>query len=239
MGKYERENPNDLLQIIARMEKRIRVLETGMGIGATSVDTGELRIPNGRLIIGEDSNVYFGPVVVGGDTVTGWVFRRADGTIVFELVGNDENDTYFLMRDSSENIILAEDNLTNQGLARPYISVSFQEHHGKVAAISTTSATFEGTHWTRYTKQHPQLQVRVLATSGAATTGEWQVWNNSTGTPIAGPFTIAAGFAGVQELVGPVIGDHMSEHEIEIQARRTGGVNAIGIFFAGAYGIQS
>lgn len=247
MTKY-RENspqgdPTDLLAIIADLRRRVEYLEKGARAGFTAIDTGSLRITNGALTIGPNDELYFGNVIAGSDTVTGWAFRRNNGNLVFFLGGSAGNDQVFEFMDDSGNIIIADDAASDQGLARPYVPIMFSDHSNIAPTNTTTSATFTSLVTSHFVKQHPKIIVYALVqSSSGVTTGEVQLRNGTLNVaPMSGIVqSITGSFYGLVTLGPvPVAGNHMDEIEIEVQARRVAGAGTIGVRIMGAYGVQS
>lgn len=247
MSKYLQNSPagdpTDLLAMIAELRRRIEFLEKGARGGFTSIDQGSLMITSGSLTVGEEGNIYMGPVTIGGDVTPGWIYRRDDGTICFELAGAAADDQYFAFRDNDGNIIISDDGQSNQGLGRPYLPFQFYEHSNTVPVLTTTSGTFTSLQTGRFYKQHPRIRVEVLVrSSDGSTTGEVQLRNGTDNiAPIGGDVqTVAAGFYGLKTF-GPhqITGNFLDLKELEVQARRTGGAGTIGVRVYTAYGVQS
>lgn len=243
-GRYLSGEPT-IAELVADLSKRVADLEAGNRIGYTSVDLGSLNIQGGQFQVG--SILYLGPVTMGSDTSDGWIFRRADGASVFVLGGASNMDQFWALYDNEQNIIVSDDGQTNRGLARPYINIPFGLHYNFTFPAATTSGSFGGMWIARFPKQHPRVQVDVLAKmSDGTTAGEIRLLNNTTGQVIAGPTAIAAGFLGVVQL-GPVdltLGStmnliHMGTIELEVQMRRTAGAGNVSSVIYSAYGLQS
>lgn len=241
-GRYNDSEENDLTGIIKNMSRRIDDLEKGAGIGNTAIDSGDLAVKNGSFSVGALRNVYFGPVTSGIEVNTGWILKRADGTIAFYLAGASNDDQYWAMLDNAGNIIVSDDGGSDMGLARPYLPIPFVPHSNTVPTDTTTSGTFTSLLTGRYHKQHPYVRVEVLArASDGSTSGELQLRDGTnsvilTTTPVA----VGLGAYGLFVL-GPVYMNvsHMSTVELEVQARRTAGAGTIGVRVMAAYGEQS
>lgn len=239
-GRYNNADNNDLVSRIAVMERRLKDLEKGSGIGSTSIDSGTLTVTDGSISVGTIPSMYFGQVLIQGSYFsTAWIFRRADATTALTLDGDTSSTQFLSHLDRAQNIVVADDGTGGIGLARPHIGINFSEHSNTVPAITTTSATFVPLFTGRYQKQHPQIQVDVLARSSNGTTpGEVQLYDVADGSALGTPTTITAGFYGALTL-GPfeVAGDFMETIEIEVQALRTSGAGTIGIRVMNAYGV--
>jgi hypothetical protein len=238
-GRYITEE-QDLARIVADLRKRVAALESGNRVGSTSIDKGVLRVRSGSFEVGTLPQVYFGQVAVDGNMTPGWIFKRADGTDVFVLQGSSLSDQFWRFFDNQGNEIISDDGFSNQGLARPYISIPFAQHSTTIPVDTTTSATFTGLLSARYRKQHPRVSIDVLArSSDGSTVGEVRLIRVSTGEAIGYPALVTAGSYGIVNVVGEVGGSHMDVMELELQARRTSGGGTIGVRVFGAYGVQS
>lgn len=227
--------PTNLLDTIMRLERELAEVRKRAGLG-NAVSRGSFRF----LDDAGDMRIYFGPVVYGGSTTTGWILKRASGGNVFELGGSAVDNQFWALRDEQGNIIVGDDAATGQGLARPYVPIPFVSGAAAVPTDTTTSATFTGLLSARYTKQHPRLKARILCrASDGTTTGEVQIVKVG-GAQIGTTVTVTAGFYGLLT-IGPadVDGTHMEEMELEVQARRTAGAGTIGVRMFGAYAQQT
>lgn len=241
-SRYNTGNQEDLSRIIADLRRRVENLESGARVGFTSIDSGALEVNSGVFTVGTNPQVvYFGPVADGiGGFPPGFVFRRANGALVFDLEGAGTAQ-YWALRDEQNNNLMSDDSLTGQGLARPYIPLVSGVHYNKTFSVTTTNASFEGMYIFRFSKQHPQYFVDpMVKCSDGTTAGEIQIYNNVTNEIAADPVVVPAG--ALQRVpIGPfpIAGNHMDDCEFELQARRTAGVGTIGIEIYGAYGRQS
>lgn len=237
-GRYNANEPS-LTELVAQLQKRVADLESGNRIGATSIDKGNLVITNGALKVG--NAVYFGYVTTGSDATMGWIFRRADGSPVFSLQGNNAADQYWAMRDNVGNIIFSDDGDSNVGIGRPWLPVPWVPSSGPTPPTeTTTSGTFTALLSSRFIKQHPKLYAQVLVrASDGSTSGEVQIAVSNGGDVIGNVATVGLGYYGLVTITGNLTGAHMTELELEVQARRTAGAGTIGVRMFGCYARQS
>ena len=237
-GRYNNAD-NDLISRLVVMERRLKDLEKGTGIGSTTIDSGSLTVTDGSISIGDIPNIYFGQILIEGTYFsTGWLFRRADATTALTLDGVTAGTQFLSHLDRAQNIVIADDGPGGIGLARPHIGINFVEHSNTVPSVTTTSGSLTPLFTGRYQKQHPRIRVDVLARSSAGgTTGEVQLYDVAAATLLGSPTSITSAFYGALTL-GPfsVSGAYLSTIEIEIQARRTAGAGTIGIRVMNAYG---
>jgi hypothetical protein len=244
MVRYTTEDPNDLIQQLKELTKRVENLESGNRIGATSIDSGTFLVSSGQMVVGGTGTpeiVFFGLITYGGEPAPGWIFRRGDGTAAYALLGTSPTEQFWALYDNQENIIFSDDGVTNQGIGRPFLPIFFTEHSNTLPVLTTTSGTFTAVQTGRYQKQHPNVQVDVLVrSSGGGTTGEVRLWNATRSELVAGPNTITDGLYGLSTLgPAPVNGAHLDTMELEIQIRRTAGAGTIGARTFLAYGKES
>lgn len=239
-GRYNNGIEHDLISRLVDMERRLKDMEKGTGIGSTSIDSGDLAVTGGSISVGTIPSVYFGSILLNGSYfATGWVLRRADATVALTLDGVDANSQYLKVQDRAQNMVFADDGPGGTGLARPHLHINFVEHSNIVPTNTTTSGSLTPLVTARFQKQHPQIQVDVLARSSAGgTTGEIQLYDVAAAQLLGSPVAVTSAFYGVLSL-GPFAftGAHMATVELEIQVRRVGGAGTIGIRVMNAYGV--
>lgn len=237
-GRYNNAD-NDLISRLVVMERRLKDLEKGTGIGSTTIDSGSLTVTDGSISIGDIPSIYFGSVLIDGSYFsTGWILRRADTSTALTLDGTTASTQFLSHLDRAQNIVVSDDGPGGIGLARPHIGINFVEHSNTVPTITTTSGSLTPLFTGRFQKQHPRIRVDVLARSSAGgTTGEVQLYDVATGLLLGSPTAVTSAFYGVLTL-GPVAvsGAHMATIEIEVQVRRTAGAGTIGVRIMNAYG---
>lgn len=157
--------------------------------------------------------------------------RRTDGTLAFS------GGTGWTWYDQGGTAVLAEDAVSGQGLALPYLAMPsaparYTDWPG------STSATFEDVHRITAYKQQAYGYVVVGHTSDAGpTTGEVQVTVNGAAVAAATAVT----FSQVATTVGPFAlpGAIRDQVDIRVQARRTAGAGNIRCAVLAASQIQS
>ena len=231
-GRYNTSLEASLGDIISHLRQRIERLEAGSRAGYTAIDKGSLNIKSGSLIVGDTATF--------GDSTPRAALYRADGTIAFTIDGPDDHQSVALF-DANGNTIMADDAVAAQGLSRPWLPLQWQQSSTGVPTINTTSGTFTPLMSSTFFKQHPQVYVAVLAyCSDGTTAGQAQLMVANSVQQIGTTQTIPAGYYGLIYFgPAPVLGDHMSEIEIEVQVRRTAGAGSVGIRVWSSYGMES
>lgn len=241
-GRYRTDE--DLLDRIAKLEKRISALERTPQLPTSGVNTGGIVVKGGALNF-QDANgqtkVYFGPIYYGNTPAgIGWLFYRNGGQLVFSLEGINPSDQFFAIRDKIGNIVISDDRYTGQGLATPYIQGDFVSW---AAAIpdSTTSTTFVTLQKSIWRKQHPRFMAWVH-TFVTSTTAEFQFKIASgadQGKIIAGPFSLSNGNG--YTYYGPVSmpGNHLTDFDLDLEARVVSGAGSIAVRVLSATGVGS
>jgi hypothetical protein len=243
-GRYRSED-DDLLDRFKRLEARISALERTPQLGNSASATGGATIFKGGQVHFQDINgvtkVYFGPVTQGGLPVgVGWLYYRDNGKLLWTLEGQDPSHQYFAVRDNVGNIVISDDAVAGQGLATPYIPGQFVNWNAPVASANTLT-TFGVLQKAIWRKQHPRFYVWIHITV-TATTAEFQFRINSgifANRIILGPITMNNG--NWYSWYGPVTipGDHLSEFEIDLEARVLTGTGNIAVEVMSAVGMQS
>lgn len=239
MGNKYRPDQADLISVINDLKDRVAKLERVPRAPSTAVDRGDWSFvaDNGVEL------VKFGEVIIGSGT-RGWVFRRGNnGTNALFLGGAQSGNQYFALLDNSANTIISDDAASQQGLARPYLTmpvtktVEFQN-----PAFTTTLGTFQSAYHISGLKQHPFFISNYVATTPAGVTMQVQVVDQSNaGVVIAGPETVPASSFGFFNFGGPyaIAGVHMSGINLDIQIRVASGAGTVGITHTDTYGRQT
>lgn len=255
VSKY-RMPPDAIDEKFAKMEKRIRALESGaranflsIGRGGISVnDGGNIDVNDGGSIVVRGGSirirntadtqdiVYFGPIDQGGLFSNGWVFHR-DKTplsLAFSLSGTP-GDQYWALYDEANNIVVSDDAAAGQGLATPYILHQFASQSQPTDKNTTT--TFQTLQVAEaLIKQHPRLRMAILQET-TSTTAEYRV-RRVGGSVLHGPILTSTGF-GLEMIEFTLPGAHMEEMEIVVEGRVVSGAGAIGIRVMSCYGKQT
>lgn len=191
--------------------------------GVTIQDGGELTVrhPSGAVLfhVGKGAlDKYY--VEIGRD----------DGVTAFEISTLPTGEQFFSLRDQGEQVVISNDAVSGQGLARPWLS-------GPVVNVlaanlpTTTSATYVSTTSTGYVlKQQPCFEVEALLISNSSGTGNarWTIDGVATGAVV--PITAGMfGWTAFQVLTIP--GAYNSYHRLELQVQRTSGAGNVGGVF--------
>lgn len=147
---------------------------------------------------------------------------------------------------ASGQALIAQDE--SFGLARPYIpwnvyAANLETTPAGPAVMDTTSGSFVNLLTCASEPQHARLRVRVLAKTGAATTGEVRLVDRATATVLAGPLVVGAASTVESNLDGTLISPTLTGSgapmKVDVQARTTGGGSNIGVLVVYAVGIGS
>lgn len=132
-------------------------------------------------------------------------------------------------------------NATSFGLERPFLDWRvFKTADESSPPDSTTSGSFVALFTASSEPQHPKIRVKFKAVAGVGTTGEVRLRDRATGQVIAGPTVIGSGATVTATLEGSLVAPTLSGAGapmlVDIEARRTGGVNTIALFIYHALG---
>jgi hypothetical protein len=239
--RYNTGDQEDLVATLARLERRVSVLENNPQLGNATIDRGKLQVvqPDGTVVF-EAGEVNLG---IGPGT-WGVASRRANGTFAFYVYSTDAGEGFWAFKDKFGNIIASEDGASGEGLATPWIPFPGWVINSTTVPAGgevTTSASFVGIYNTRIIKQHPKVHIEILVRStGGGTTGEVRVWNHSFGgQQVGATITVTDGMYQRHIVTATIEGDHKQNMELEVQARRTAGAGTIGARVMGSYGRQT
>lgn len=220
-------------------------MRTGMAkIGAKVIEiTGELIMNAGaRLVAKYDNGVdafAVEQVPLGDDTVNQVMIRRYDGSPCLEVWGGEGNPGYFAISDQSGHIILSDDGVTGQGLARPYLSyTAFRTSRLTSPEELTTSSSFTPQFTIINQQQHPRIRILVYVQCNGSDVAQVRIKDVSSGTAVAQTANVTSGWHYLE-------GNHANysfgdEFQYDIEIRRVSGTSAgVGMTFVYGMGIQS
>jgi hypothetical protein len=224
-------------------ERRIRNLETSQRAGYTTV-VGDLRLaPGSKLSASAPDGTtlfYVGEVDYGPPWGLNPVvqIRRADGTTAFLIGGADETNQYFALSDQQENIIVSDDAISGQGLARPWLPIPWRDE----ANVTTVATGFVTACSAVIYKQHPKVQIEIEVDS-STTTSEVQIIVAAGGgsTTPWGPVSYTTG-SSRNRVTLPVLdlpGEFNDRIWLQLQHRSTTVGPTVGAWFASIWERQS
>ncbi|MFI6329851.1 hypothetical protein ACIBBG_16310 [Micromonospora chersina] len=236
-----------LVRRLVDLERQVRELQAGRRLEAATVGGGGLTIKGGTVTIrddgaliikdGDQSLIWLGKVPFGdGSTKPGLVaFRRTDdgGRAAMSLF-----DGIWAVWDRGGNIVMSTDEASGQGIARPWLPVTwagsdFTQWPG------TTSGSFASVCETAVPRQQPQLFVRVRHTTDVSgTTGELRLMCN--GDQLGA--TASVGFVVNVTDFGPVplpVGSFGEVLGLSVDCRRTAGTGVVRAMVTASWTQQS
>lgn len=232
-GRYRTTAEPSIGEIIADLKRRVALLESGARAGYTSVDKGTLNIKTGSMNIGATATF-------SDQEAPSVAFYRTDGRIAFSLDGSDGSQSVAIY-DGAGNVVMGDDKIAEQGLLRPWIPINWELHSSFAPDVTTTSGSFTPLMTGRLYKQHPRVFVEVLVLcSDGTTAGEVKLMVAATTMQIGTTIVVPAGYYGLVNLgPAPILSDHLTSVELEIQVRRTAGAGSVGIRVMSSYGVES
>lgn len=226
-------------------DRQLRELAAARTLEAATVGAGGVTIKNGGTlrVLHEDGVTELLAVRRNGVGAYIVTMHRDDGSTAFEIQSLTPGPgQYWALFDRAHNVVVSDDAISGAGLARPHLSWNMAPTSELLtipAAQSTTSATFTAV-WTTYgEKQHPRLKIYVLTRTDAATTGEIQIRDGSTGTVIVAPVVLPANDNSQRLLEGQLDGTFGDIKNVDVEIRRTGGAGTVAARLLLAEGTQS
>lgn len=153
------EDSDALRERLARMEERIKTLETARRAGNTSIEDGALRVKQaGAELMAVGKNV-----ALEGGSASGVRIARPDGTLAMTSLPFTPNGRHrTAIWDQANNAVISDDAVESAGLGRPWIPINMFDYQGTWP--STTSSTFT-TLWIGYGFQQHAYLYYVISTS--------------------------------------------------------------------------
>jgi hypothetical protein len=173
--------PEDVLDYIKDLEKRVIDLEKLTRIGSTSIDNGALIVKKGNQVIAAFGDLaqagYSSIRRPDGTSQMGVLLYRDNGEIAFTMWDDSPlaapgYQQYWAWRDRSGKIIFSDDTDSGWGLAVPYLPSGVWVNSDTAHWPTTQSATFVTAWDSFYRTQHNKVYVNFLIYCDAATTGE-------------------------------------------------------------------
>lgn len=251
-GNYNTPEDSNLIGIIKKLTDRVTALEKLTRASATSIDGGVLEVKSvtGKLLWA------FGDIAKAGvvDSATGLPVTRADGSIqmgvaafrdsgeiaftVLDLSNGGTYKQYWSLWDVQGNVIMSDDVVSGQGLARPYIPMAFIPTDTTVWG-ATQGALFTDMAQSSFNAQHPQIYIDLLMYCDSGTSGQMRLIMDDTtqfGPTISGGSGFTLMTPSYIKLPALAWG---TNHTLAVQACRTAGTGNVKVAVRGCYGVQS
>ncbi|HJQ00074.1 MAG TPA: hypothetical protein VJ851_00610 [Jatrophihabitans sp.] len=253
VGDHMPAGPDDLARRVADLEKLVQRLQAVNTFNAATIDKGTLKVINGgsfQVIDPSTGTViaYIGQLPFNdgsGRTQGGVVLSRADGSVALELgdFGLIPGHTFqqaLQWKSRLGQIVIADDTVSGNGLAIPYIPAGVFEDL-TAPTNTTTSATFVGMQWADTYQQHPKVTASVLVQVPSGNQADIRM--TVSGQQIGSIITVGSGSFGqftIPAAAWPAGTYTFGQRTVvQLEARRTVGTGAIGVRGLGLWGVQS
>ena len=221
-------------------------LRTGMAkIGAKVIEiTGSLIMNAGAMLAAKYTNnvnaLWIGKSSYNGQEVGQIAMRRYDDTVCLQVFGGENEAGFFSIQDRNGSIIVSDDGVTGQGLARPWLPYEYVRTSALTNPVDkSTSTTFAPHHTTFGYQQHPRITVFGFLWMAAGDSGEVRIFAPGSSVVVA-TSGVVTGSKWVT-LEGPhdgyVFGDFF-QYDIEVR-RSAGAGTGVGFTPVMIYGKQS
>jgi hypothetical protein len=240
--------PEDVLDIIKGLEKRVDKLEKLARTGATTIDNGALLMKkDGKLIvaIGDLKAAGYNYPTPDGSSQMGLIINRDTGELALSLwdstpTGPDGYQQHMSFWDRTGHIILGDDTTSGWGLALPWLPGALWLQTNPIAWWPNTIDAAFGSAWDCfYRVKHPKLYINFMMYVDSATTGEAKLLidNVQYGPTIS---LAGAGYATYDQTL--LLDQAMLQtgfKQIQIQSRRVSGTGKVYVTPRMMYGRQS
>jgi hypothetical protein len=180
-----------------------------------------------------------GRLIFGGDNFDGVIINKKTGNLAFSSY-NRVSDGYGFtgIYDGQGNVVISDDAGATQGLARPWIPVTFMntaEYTSPPSTRQTTNTTDTAVVSAFFQAQHPKMHYVAYVQNPGAGTCEYKFKDGSGNTLASG--TSTGGFViGDFSLNGWSFG---TDFQMDLTIRRSAGAGAVGITLISLYGRQT
>lgn len=217
---------------LKQVERDVKTQQTANPLQATTIEQGSLEVIDPRtgtvtFFVGE----HVGP---GAEETVGMDLTRTDGSLAFQFVGG-----FVALWDASGNLVLSDDIISKQGLARPYLSAGTWTDQAVTAF--TTSSSWVTMQTVELRKTHPKIEGQfLLRSTDSTTTGDLRIQKSSDGSQVGDIQEIDAN-ANVYIPFGPydLPGGNLERMTLNLQVRRTGGNGQVGVRGISIRGVES
>lgn len=220
-------------------------LRTGMAkIGAKVIEiTGQLALNAGAILTAKyDNNIdalRIGPVTWNGLPAGQFAVKRFDGSIALQVFGGTGVTGYFSIQDPAGHIIMSDDAISGQGLARPWLPYTWYRTNQMFSPLDISTSTTFATHHSLFGyMQHPKINIMGWVQCNGSDTAEVRIRQPGSGKIVATSGTVGSGWI-------ILVGNH-DEYEFgngfqyDIEVRRVSGTGTgVGFTIVRAYGQQS
>lgn len=229
--------PDDLLKRIARLERDLSELRTRAPIGYSTVSMGALRVATDA----GETVFEIGQATVNGVAVWGLVGYRPSGSVAFRATVGEDGSVNWQLVDAAGNVVVSVDESEGQGLGTPWLPLRVLPTSELTApSTSTSSGSYVPLHRISGIKQQARVRMRVYTKSDSGTAGEIRVRAVADGSVVVAAVAIPAADPGTYRyLEGEVVGTHLSDVDLNVEARRTSGAGSVHACVVYAVGLSS
>ncbi len=230
----------DVMHEIAELKRQVAELTSGRRLEAATIGAGGITIQaGGKVLVCDDvgnAMIWLGQVPFGEEgTKPGLVaFRAGGGPPAMSLF-----DGIFAAWDRAGNIVMSTDEASGQGIARPWLPVTWAGSD-YTKWPGTTSGAFAVVVETAIPRQQPRIFVRVRhSTDVSGTTGELRLMCDGTQLGTTVPVAYAIDFSDFGPVDLPPSSAFGDTIGLSIDARRTAGTGAVRAMVTASWTQQS
>jgi hypothetical protein len=216
---------------ILALEKQVQTLLTATRLQTATIDEpGSLQVRDANGAV----RLYAG--MLGGPGQIGFELVRADGSLAFTFSGLSGDPTFHevvQLYDRVGNFLVGDDEITGQGLSRPYLPLPWNPTANAYQQLVST--VYANVYDVNFSKQHARAEIVVASYCDPGATGDVDLYDGGTLNRVAGPFALT-NVPTVFTLAGNVSGAHLASKTLNVRTRRTSGTGPISTVLLSAYG---
>jgi hypothetical protein len=224
----------DIVSRIINLERYVEKIRKLAGNTSSIISRGGLTLLNNsfiKMVSAADVQIlYIGPDGGGRQIIRIKRDSGADVLYTYDVAGVQ----YWALTDNASTVVVSDDAVAEQGLARPYIPLPHKVTDWNVLP-KTSSASFVTLDEIRYYKQHPKVNMAIRHGASVGSTGEWQVLQDG----VVKASGLIAAVLNVAFANFTVTGSHMAPLNLDVQARVTSGGGQVTACIREAGGVQT
>jgi hypothetical protein len=260
-GRYRTDENTDLIDRIQALEERLSKLERTNQLSAAAINTGNLTLTGGGLVVYRDNDTSKGTITVGSDVdlfgQPGMIISMYRSNEV-ETIQNDNTgaamirmttvegesvgakfSTYEVF-DKSGYTLIADSGNARMGFSDPVLHTAWWGPNDYITSTSGTFAAIAQTFWYQY---HPNLRIEGWTQNDVGTTSDLKVVDLNSGITLVTQTGIGSGIVPFDLVIDRLLTangttSNRNVEWLEVQHRRASGAGNAKTLIASMVGID-